>query len=269
MVPPPAYREIPPGRELAPSIECFWTSAAPAPAAPTRHRVVPDGCMDLIFDFTAATGIRASVVGTMTTAKVVELRGRADLLGVRFRAGALAGALGSRADELRDARVDLGHFWGPAASRLWHRLGECAAPGRLGLLVPILSRRLRGAPCDPATAHCVARIEGTEGRLRIGELQASTGFSSRQLERKFAQQVGVPPKALARIARFKAALSALERPARPGWADVAAAAGFADQAHLAREFRTLSGVTPTAYAAELAAGSGDVGFVQDPAPDSC
>jgi len=84
----------------------------------------------------------------------------------------------------------------------------------------------------------------------------------RRLERAFGHAVGLGPKALTRVLRFRHALRAIGRVGRApaGWAAVAAAAGYADQSHLIREFKALAGVTPARYAAEHRA----VGFVQDP-----
>jgi AraC-like DNA-binding protein len=70
----------------------------------------------------------------------------------------------------------------------------------------------------------------------------------RQLERVFREQVGVTPKGYARLARFQASLALARGGAR--WAEVAARAGFADQSHLVREYRALSGASPSLLASE-------------------
>ena len=93
----------------------------------------------------------------------------------------------------------------------------------------------------------MARIEAAGGALGLRELEASTGLSARQVERKFARHLGVGPKAFARIIRFKAVERAAAGPGRQDWARLAADLGFADQSHLVREFRAFSGLTPTEY----------------------
>jgi AraC-like DNA-binding protein len=83
----------------------------------------------------------------------------------------------------------------------------------------------------------------------------------RRLQRAFDRSVGLSPKVLGRVLRLRQAVRRLESAGRPlSWAGVAAAAGYADQAHLIREFRALAGVTPAAYVRERRA----VGFVQYP-----
>jgi transcriptional regulator GlxA family with amidase domain len=84
------------------------------------------------------------------------------------------------------------------------------------------------------------------GRTPIGDLAREVGWSHRHLIARFRQQVGLTPKTAARLVRFEALLARLrERPA--SWARLAAEAGYADQAHLVRDFRSFTGRTPTTY----------------------
>jgi AraC-like DNA-binding protein len=79
---------------------------------------------------------------------------------------------------------------------------------------------------------------------------AELGVSERHLRRVFRETVGVSPKAYARVARFHRALGAAREDGRAGWASIAAAAGYYDQAHLIAEFRVIAGVTPRVLAEE-------------------
>lgn len=91
------------------------------------------------------------------------------------------------------------------------------------------------------------RILRTQGRVRIGALTAEIGWSRRRLAERFREHLGLPPKAIARIVRFNRAETLAKKAARPDWADIAAACGYADQAHLAREFAELAGRPPTLW----------------------
>ena len=88
---------------------------------------------------------------------------------------------------------------------------------------------------------------------------------------RFRHQLGVSPKAYARLLRFEHARALLSQPERPRTlADVAMEAGFYDQSHLTRDFVALAGMTPGAYAARAGLAP-EVRFVQDvepPAPDA-
>lgn len=259
------YREHAPGPTLAQAVECYWSSQAAAPAGGSiLHRVLPDGCMDLLFDFAAAGGDRATIVGTMTRPLLAMSTGATDLFGIRFRPGGLIGFLPLAAAELTDDRVDLSAIADRLAEELWNRLAE-ARPEHRGAIAEaaLLARVPASGIVDSYIHHCVARLEATRGALPIARLEVSTGLSGRQIERKFARHVGVTPKTFARIVRFRSLLSTVWATGPRDWAGLAADAGYADQPHLVREFRSFTGLSPTAY---FAARGQDVGFVQDRAP---
>ena len=99
------------------------------------------------------------------------------------------------------------------------------------------------------------RLIASGGELRIARLAQEFALSPRQFRRRFTAAVGVAPKELARIWRLRrCALAALDpsSPETARWAELAAAHGFADQAHLVREFRHLLGLPPTAFARQFA-----------------
>ena len=119
---------------------------------------------------------------------------------------------------------------------------------------------------DRRVAACVSAIASSAGAATVDDLARRCGLGARQLERLFRDTVGLAPKTLGRLARFQAALRACDEGAPLAAAGLAA--GYADQAHFAREFRRVAGLTPTAFLAErapLANAFADVGFVQDAA----
>jgi AraC-like DNA-binding protein len=249
---PTAYRDYAPGPALAATVECFWSSKGAARSGPSEHRVLPDGCMDILFDFRAEVRPPVTLVGTMSRALVVEGGGATDLFGIRFRPGALPAWLGLDAAELRDASAELACFATAFARDLWQRLGDAPAEARPA----IVRKALPATPVDPLIAWCTHRIEAAGGALAIASL-ARSGVGARQIERSFQRRVGLSPKAFARVTRFRRLVAAAGS-GRQGWADLAAACGFADQAHMVREFRALAGVTPTEHF-----GGRNVGNVQD------
>ena len=204
--------------------------------------------MDLLFDFTTVGSRRTSVIGTMTRSLTVSTNGPVDLLGVRFRPGGLSAFLTLDAAELTDTQADLTNFWGQLAEQVWHRLGEAIVTDRIWLLREVLGARANGRiQIDPFVHHCVTRIESVRGGFRIGDLEKSTGLSTRQIERKFARDLGISPKIFARVIRFRRVVAAVANRASPHWATLAVDFGFADQPHLAREFKAFSGLTPADY----------------------
>jgi transcriptional regulator GlxA family with amidase domain len=89
------------------------------------------------------------------------------------------------------------------------------------------------------------RLCQSGGHIPIAQLAAEVGWTRRHLLTRFREQIGLAPKTVARVIRFQRALQLLQRPvSRPSVGGVAQLTGYSDQAHLTREFRALTGVTP-------------------------
>lgn len=204
-----------------------WTSVADG-----SHRVLPDGCMDLLW-----LGDRAVVAGPDPVAHLSTVPAGTRCTGLRFAPGRLPPLLGLPASELTGLRVGLADVWGPAAV---DRMGDEVAAGRdpaAVLEAAVASRLRRAAPPDPRMA-VVAEALGAGAS--VGATADRVGLSPRQLHRRAVGAFGYGPKVLARILRLTRALD-LARAGEPA-ASVAARAGYADQPHLAREVRDLAGV---------------------------
>jgi AraC-like DNA-binding protein len=160
--------------------------------------------------------------------------------------------LGLPMDQLAGHTVDLTELFGAAGRRLGDQLREAPTwRRRFGLLDEFLLRRLeRGPQPSPEVARVWRRLLATAGAAPIGQLAGEVGWSHKHLIARFRQQVGLPPKTAARLLRFDQVWRPLEaRRARLDWADLAREAGYADQAHLIRDFREFTGTTPTAFPA--------------------
>jgi AraC-like DNA-binding protein len=111
-----------------------------------------------------------------------------------------------------------------------------------------LSARLQGPLLmHPAIAQALALRAGGWGSSRVAEIQRQTGYSPRHFIALFRAAVGLTPKHYYRVKRFTTALRGLAGGNAKGLADLADSAGYSDQAHLTREFREFSGVTPSQY----------------------
>lgn len=256
----PTYVEHAPDPELARYIECYWSvSCRPSMGARRPWRVLPDGCMDIIFNLgdTPRQGRRVAacpaVIGTMTRAIAVEYHGRTEIVGVRFRPGGGTPWVDAPAFELTDKVVGLENLWGAEAGRAHEILGEVAAGRRFALLDEILIGRLRATttPADRRVLCASEAMAAHDGSLPIERLANATTLGRRQLERRFLDCVGVPPKTASRIARFRSAVSRMHIDPARALARIALDAGYADQAHMNRDFRALAGIAPGAYVAEL------------------
>jgi AraC-like DNA-binding protein len=119
-------------------------------------------------------------------------------------------------------------------------------PSRLDLVEQFLIWRILRTRIDTARVDwAVAQIESSGGRVDVGSLARELGHSHKHLIALFHDQVGIPPKLLARLIRFERAMREARSGARIGWADLALAHGYFDQAHLARDVMRFTGLTPT------------------------
>lgn len=244
------YREHAPPPDLADGVECVWTlrSAGRLPA-PVLNRVLPDGCADVIFD----PDEPARVVGAMLRPAEVWMAGAVDLLGVRFHPGGAAAFLRLPLAEITDAVVPLADAWGGFAGELEGRVRDSAGPERVRAVWDALrGRRAAGRAPHPAVARASALIARSHGAVAVEALAAETGVGRRHLERLFAEQVGLTPKAAARVARFRRLCAVLRARPEAGWSRLALECGYHDQAHMIREFRGFAGLAPEAFRRENA-----------------
>lgn len=155
--------------------------------------------------------------------------------------------------ELAERMVTLDDVLGRDGIALRNELAEETRwERRFELVEHFVMERIAEAPDGlPAVDYAFRRIVEAEGRLQISVLAAEIGWSRKHLAQRFAAEIGLGPKAIGRIVRFNRALAAATDGSSTGWADLAAACGYADQAHLAREFRDLAGATPSDWLARI------------------
>jgi AraC-like DNA-binding protein len=171
--------------------------------------------------------------------------------------------LGLPAGELGALDCPLDDVLGAAGAELTDRFRAAGTwPERFAALERVLLRSLRdgGAP-PPEVAEAWRLTTVSGGRLRVAEIAARVGWSERHLGARFRAETGLSPKEAARVVRFDRARRALAARVAaggsPDLARLAPVAGFADQAHLTREWRAFSGLSPTGWL------RAELGFVQD------
>ncbi|WP_103352985.1 helix-turn-helix domain-containing protein [Amycolatopsis sp. CA-128772] len=225
------YREVAPPPALADVLACGWHGQT-GWARPLR--VLPDGCADLVWDGEALT-----VVVTLGAPLRLWVPASASRVGVRLRCGAAAAVLGTSMAEL-PAVTRLGDLWGADARRAEEALARTPDPlAQRGILETLVARR-NGVP----DRRVLAAVQALGTRTS----DIAVGLSERSLRRHFVHAVGAGPKQLQRVRRFQRFLRLLEPLAagRASLAGVAAGLGYADQSHLGRECRRLSGSSPAA-----------------------
>ncbi|MCP3136512.1 helix-turn-helix domain-containing protein [Pyxidicoccus xibeiensis] len=251
------YEELAPPAAMAEAVDAFWRYSAPprgSGAVTERHRIMPDGCTDLILHYrdggpgTWLADPRLVVVGPMERYVLVDIEPGSVSLGVRFRPGWALPLLGVSPRELCGLSVPVASCT-PDLALLQRQLEACASPdAALRRLQDFVAGRLASfhATPGPRAAPALRWLQASGGQVRVATLARTLGMSERTLHRAVLDEAGVPPKLLARVLRFQRALSLLRSGAEADLSAVALACGYADQAHLSREVRDLAGLTPTA-----------------------
>jgi AraC-like DNA-binding protein len=248
---------------LRPFVEKVWaldeTSPGDALRGRRREHVIPTGRMHLVFRLCDAPlhvfdDERDPVGQAVSTMVVGGARARFYVrdvstplcsVGALLRPGAAEILFGVHADELSGRHTALEDLWGRGAASMREELAELASPEeRLDAFERMLVRRLptvRGL--HPAVAHALQQFAATAS---VHDVVKQTGYSHRRFIELFSRTVGLTPKTYCRVLRFQHVLRA-GTGALASLIDVAMASGYSDQSHFNREFRELTGVTPSRY----------------------
>lgn len=215
---------------------------------PVRRRELPGGRVVLVVSLGPSMDIDGRrfgsfVAGVHDAPAITEHAGEScgvqaylTPLGARRVFGMPMGELAGRVVELEE---------GELAERVHEAPGW---PERLELLERWIARRVIDAPPVPAGLEWAwRRLLETGGAVPVAALADELGWSRRHLAARFREEVGVPPKALARMLRFERAAARLRAPAPPDLGRLALDCGYYDQAHFNRDFRAFAGTTPTDY----------------------
>jgi AraC-like DNA-binding protein len=220
--------------------------------------VVPDGCPEIIVHYgdrftEDAAGRRivqpdVIVAGQLTRPLRLRPTGRVGMVAARFRPDGLFPMLGVPMHELVDRRVSLEAMTSDA-STLQARIAEAGSDReRVSHLATFLKRQLtERCVLDDVVQHHVHAIFASGGQITPDQLARRAGLTARQLERRFQVAVGVSPKFLCRIVRFRAIFDCLQ--SSTPWSSIALDCGFFDQSHLIRDFKQFAGQSPTAFLA--------------------
>jgi AraC-like DNA-binding protein len=181
------------------------------------------------------------------------LQGNIEAFYIFLRPAALNALFGISMAELADRSIEAPALFGSSILELHEQLAEASTfAERVEAAETYLQRRIT-KPISHRTEWVVKRILSAHGNVSIEYLATKVSLSSRHLERTFAEHVGMSPKVFARIVRFQAALAYKERRPATTWAATAQEFQYFDQMHLVREFRELSGETPSRLLVSLPA----------------
>ena len=270
--PPPSLRPL----------VAWYSGYRQAGMPPARHRGLPSPYLTMIITLDdplivaehpdprqPASRHGVLVGGLHTVPALVTHEGRQSGVQLQVTPLGARALLGLPAGELAGLDLEADDVLGPFASELHDRVRAAGTwADRFAVLDDLLSRRAGyrpGAavlassagplgPPGPEVAHAWRALLASRGTVPIAELARETGWTSRHLSARFRDEFGLTPKAAARVVRFDRARRLLQSRVAgggaPALADLAAAGGYYDQAHLAREFRELAGCAPSRWLAE-------------------
>ena len=246
-------------------------------ATPASHRGLPTPTLPLVISFgpsqeislphtrpgpTTVDSFVAGVHDRHVTIDAAEHHG----IQIDLRPPAAYRLLGRPLRDLTSEIVPLEDVLGPDARRLVEDLATAPDwPTRFRRLDGYLAGRTAAAgdPPSPEVVRAWERIVAAHGQVRVADLADDVGWSARHLNTHFGEQLGLPPKRMARLARFEHAMQLLFRMDAGSLAEVAVVAGYYDQAHFTNEVREFSGLTPTRLLARQLPDHGGVFDLED------
>lgn len=249
------YEERKPSPALARHAHAYWSfTVRLPPGEPFLHHVWPDGCVSIAVASDGANVLACSVTGPGATALRIPVLGGLTYRGIRLwpHAAAALGipvaSLHGRVTPASDVLGDEMHTFATDVARADD--GEAFVDACERWLAP---RVANATPIDPLVHDAVHTLIARDGAVSIAQLATSLGIGVRQLARRFQNVVGLTPKAFGRVRRVRATMAVLLDGTEASWSRLAAELGYADHAHLTREFRSVTGFAPTELRERLAA----------------
>jgi AraC-like DNA-binding protein len=227
-----------PPRDLADRLLCTWRGDIGQASAP-----LPDECVDMYW-VNGSVWVSGPETRSWPSAAWPMWPGT-KAVGVRFRSGVAPSLLGVPASDLRDRRVPLDALWPERRAREFAEQLSCSADDEdRAAAFENAARTMVSQACDPDPVALEVSASMCSSRaISARDLARTVGLSERQLHRRCSSAFGYGPAFLLRINRLQRVLWTV-RSGSPSLADLAVAAGYADQAHLGREVRSLMGMTP-------------------------
>ncbi len=258
---PVPYQVSAPPPELEDFVDCFWDLTGPAVCEPTESEIVlPDGKTELIVHFgddflklehgEYIRQARVLMSGQLTERIFLKPSGKVGVVSARFKVAGAARFFDIPYSEIVDRVIDFSLYENDVAQKLVAAIARASTPDeRFGVLRNLLLERLQKQESkeDLFVRQACRSITQSDGAYSVQELVKLIGFSERQLERKFKQQVGLTPKQLSRIMRFQKFIALSKTSSNLTLTEVSLACGYYDQSHFIKDFTKFSGVSPMSY----------------------
>ena len=249
------YREFLPSTHLRSHIACYSSAVSTTVIeTPFPHRIIPDGCTNLIFDLNNPSGRFGFVTGPLTEAQSVPFVNQVQLVGIRFYPGSAPLFFDGHVQAPSNQTAPLAAISGDADDRMISE--QLAEEHSLEKKIAIVDKYIAGhleenKEIDPILMGALEIIYQHRGDIGISCLAKQLQISQRQLNRKFDTWIGMSPKTFCRIIRFQNVLKILSTASSDDLLSIALDSGYYDQSHFIHEFNSLCGLSPFTYKTSL------------------
>jgi AraC-like DNA-binding protein len=255
------YQTFPPHPDLQALVKCYWTLEVPAQANPPKQCIIPDGCIEMAFllgedvkRYTTNEAFilqpHAMVLGQITEPFYIEPTGYVNTFAVRFYPYGFANFVTTSINSLVNKETPLELLFGEeAAKKLAKEITQAKdTAARIAIIESFLVDKLNNeTTIDIIVKSTIDNLIAAKGSLSIQTILRDNLSKRRQLERKFLQQIGMSPKQLGKVIRLQAALELMLQENTESLTSIAYEAAYYDQAHFIRDFKELTGTTPSAF----------------------
>lgn len=254
------YRTYEPCNELSPFIKCYWTLFAPKEAEPQKQRIVPDGCMEMIFhcgdlykqyleNGNYLIQPKSFVFGQITQALDIEPTGETAIFSVRFQPDGFTAFASMPVGQMENRAVPLHELFGDEGIIIEKDILQVTiAETRISIIEKFLIEKLiTPESINLLIKSSVEMILRLGGQVSVDDLSDSLQINRRKLERKFSTVIGLSPKQLSKIIRLQATLKILSAQNTANLTAIAYEGNYYDQAHFIKDFKEFTGVSPKQF----------------------
>jgi hypothetical protein len=252
------YQTFIPHPDFESLVKCYWTLNVPKDPGAEKQRILPDGCVEMIFTlgddikrYTSEKNFiiqpRTMVIGQISEPFFIEPTGVVDTFAVRFYPGGFALFTQIPVKDFANKETHIKNVFGEVIANDLET-SIVTAPGtkeRIQIAEEFLSAQMRKADViDNILKSTIDTILSTKGRVAINEILNYDLARRRQLERKFSQRVGISPKQLGKIIRLQETLKMLLNQHEGSLTEIAYENQYFDQSHFIKDFKEFTGVNP-------------------------
>ena len=242
-----SYVEYEPSSYLKKYVDCYWSYYTESPLYLIHENpIIPDGCVDIIFDLNITTQSQCFIVGAMTK-PIISLKN--DLFGIRFKPGVATSIINSPINEMTDHIIDIRKIKNSKTESLAEILqNKKSSQEKVSFLNSVFSKVISSQSLiEDETEYALSLIKQASGKCSVKEISERVGWSRQHLTRKFLKHTGLTPKFYSQVVRVNSLIHRYNSSAKHSWGYLAQTCGYYDQSHMINEFKNITGVTPQIF----------------------